>query len=75
MLGQLISPSVLVTVPLPLVDTVNRALELNVAVTDKFWIIVILHGPVPVQAPLQPVNAHPWFGLAFNVTCVLAGYK
>jgi len=34
-----------------------------------------LHGPVPLQAPLQPEKIHPAFGVAFRVTGVFGGYK
>jgi hypothetical protein len=43
----------------------------KVAVTYRFWVMVTLQEPVPVQAPLQPENVPPWPGLAFRVTCVL----
>jgi hypothetical protein len=42
----------------------------NVAVTAAAAFIVTVHGPVPVQAPLQPVNADPAFGVAVSVTTV-----
>ncbi len=64
-------PSVLVTVPFPVVDTVNWWLcWVKVAVTDRFWVIVMLHGPVPLQAPFQPANVQPVAGVALSVTGV-----
>jgi hypothetical protein len=46
---------------------------LNVAVTDSAAFIVTAHVPVPVQAPLHPVNAEPDAGVAVNVTTVPLG--
>jgi len=40
----------------------------NVAVTARAALIVTLHAPVPVQAPLQPVNVEPVAGAAVRVT-------
>jgi hypothetical protein len=42
----------------------------NVAVTAAAAFIVTVHGPVPVQAPLQPVKAEPALGVAVRVTTV-----
>jgi hypothetical protein len=42
----------------------------NVAVTAAAALIVTVHGPVPVQAPLHPVNAEPALGVAVSVTTV-----
>jgi len=41
-----------------------------VAVTDRAWSIVTMHAPVPLQAPLQPVNADPESGVGVSVTTV-----
>jgi hypothetical protein len=65
-------PSVLVTVPWPLVDTVRVYSGANVAVTDWSYVIVTLQEPIPVQAPPQPATSQPHAGLAFSVTCVPA---
>ena len=40
----------------------------NVAVTDCAAFIVTTQLPVPVQAPLQPVNVDPVAGVAVSVT-------
>jgi hypothetical protein len=64
-------PSVLVTVPWPLVDTVRVYSGANVAATDWFCVMVRLQGPLPVQAPLQPLKPQPGAGEALSVTGVL----
>ena len=42
----------------------------NVALTACTTLIVTVHVPVPVQAPLQPVNVEPVAGVAVKVTDV-----
>ena len=42
----------------------------KVAVTDLFSLIVTVHVPVPVQAPLHAVKEDPALGLAVSVTDV-----
>ena len=75
--GQLISPSLDPTVPLPvpavLTVSVNCWLcTLKVAVTVLAELIVTVHGPVPVQL-LQPANVEPLAGVAVSVTLVPLG--
>jgi hypothetical protein len=41
---------------------------LNVAVTDLVAVSETVQGPVPVHAPLQPVNVEPPVGVAVRVT-------
>jgi hypothetical protein len=43
-----------------------------VAVTDRAALIVTTQFPVPVHAPLHPVNVDVASGAAVNVTCVPA---
>jgi hypothetical protein len=40
---------------------------LNVAVTDALADAIMLHVPVPLQAPDQPANVEPAFGVAVSV--------
>jgi len=75
--GQLISPSVDVTVPLPVPAVALTAsvklccCTLNVAVTDAAALIVTAQVVLgPVQLPLQPANADPLAGTAVSVTTV-----
>ena len=62
------------TAPVPLPDFVTvsmKAGKLNAAVTDVAALIVTVQLlAVPVQAPLQPVNAEPTAGAAVRVTAV-----
>jgi len=61
----------LVTVPLPVPAFVTARVNgcsANVAVTEVAAVIVVVHVPVPVQAPLQPVKVEPAAGVAVNVT-------
>lgn len=46
---------------------------MNVAVTERACAIVTVHDPLPVHAPLQPVNSELKFGAAVNVTEVPNG--
>lgn len=70
---QLIFPSLLVTVPLPvpaLVTVRVKACE-KVAVTDLSAFIRTSHvAAVPVQAPLQPVKIEPEAAVAVSLTVV-----
>jgi hypothetical protein len=45
----------------------------NVAVTFFARVIVSVQGPVPAQAPLQPVKVAPVAGVAVSITAVLEG--
>jgi len=59
--------------PEPVFETVNVCVGtvLNVAVTDRAWLIVTWHCPVPEQpSPLQPANAEPSAAVAVRVTTV-----
>jgi len=70
-LGQLMPLGLLVTVPLPVPASVTvnaKVTKLNVAVTDLAALIVTVHVPVPVQAPLQPANVEPEAAAAVRVT-------
>ena len=71
--GQLISPSVDVTVPLPVpADALTVSVNccaLNVAVTDRAPLIVTAQVVlVPVQLPPQPPNVDPLAAAAVSVT-------
>jgi hypothetical protein len=48
----------------------SPAPAVNVAVTDFAASIATVHGPVPVQAPLQPENDEPASAVAARVTDV-----
>ena len=64
-----------VTVPLPLpaVPTVKaKVCNVKAAVTDWAAVIETTQGPVPEQAPDQPVNVEPVVGVAVRVTEVSA---
>ncbi len=73
---QSICATGLVTVPAPLPAFVTVSVNVagwtgaKVAVTDFAASIVTMHGPVPEQAPLQPVNVEPGSGVAVSVTSV-----
>ena len=59
------------TVPLPVPAFVTARVNgcsANVAVTDVAAVIVVVHVPEPVQAPLQPENVEPVAGDAVRVT-------
>src|SRR5688500_20399772 len=60
---------VLVTVTVPVFVTVNvYVITAKVAVTLRAWLMVTVHAPVPVQAPLQPVKVLPAAAAAVNVS-------
>src|SRR6185295_17478497 len=70
---QLIAAGVLVTVPAPLPPLVTvsaKGCRPKFAVTEVAALIVTAHVPVPVHAPLQPVNVAPAAGVAVSVTAV-----
>ena len=75
---QLIPAGVLVTVPLPDTPTVSVSGWdwvgwVNVAVTVAADVNVTLQEPVPVHAPLQPVNVELVAVAAVRVTAVPDG--
>jgi len=45
----------------------------KVAVTEAAAVRVTVHAPVPLQAPLQPLNVKPAAGVAESVTAVPLG--
>ena len=71
----------LVTIPLPLIDTVRVKLfgiGVYVAVADWFCVTVRLHVvPVPkgLHAPPQPAKLKPVCGAAWRVTGAFTGYE
>jgi hypothetical protein len=70
---QLMAPSPLVVVPVPVPAGVTDRVKSGAkfAVRDVSALIVTVHVPVPAHAePLQPVNAKPATGVAVNVTIV-----
>jgi hypothetical protein len=67
--GQLIAAGELVTEPLPVTVTDNVGFCTNVAVTDAAAFICTVQPPLPLQAPLQLLKAHPAAGDAVKVTC------
>jgi hypothetical protein len=74
--GELVTPPV----PLPAFVTVSvcwtggvggTASCVKVAVTERAWVIVTMHVPVPLQpSPLQPVKVEPVLAVAVSVTTV-----
>lgn len=76
--GQSMPAGVLVTFPSPSPVFSTESVKLeggsvsNPAVTDLAWSIVTVHGPVPLHAPLQPVNREPSAGVGVSVTAVPA---
>src|SRR6185369_4402700 len=66
---QLMPAGLLVTVPVP-VPILVTVCRMNVAVTDLAASTVTTQGPVPAQAPLQPVNWERGLALGVNVTWV-----
>ena len=72
---QLMPLGLLVTLPAPLVTTLKLYFDgagagVKVAVTDAAAFSAKLQAPVPVQAPLQPLNTMPASGVAVRLTCV-----
>ena len=70
-LPQLMADGMLRTVPVPgpaLVTERVKVCGLKVAVTDWAAVIVTVHVPVPLHAPLQPVKVEPVVGAAVSVT-------
>jgi hypothetical protein len=70
-------PQELVTVPWPapaVVTFSGAAATAKVAVTDRAWSTVTVHGPVPVHPapvkPVKPLNVDPAAGVAVSVTVV-----
>jgi hypothetical protein len=47
---------------------------LKLAVTERAWLIVTSHAPVPAHAPDQPANVEHELGVAVSVTAVPASY-
>src|SRR5687767_2937709 len=43
---------------------------LKVAVTERAWLIVGTHDPIPEHAPVQPSNVEPVLAASVNVTDV-----
>jgi len=70
-LPQLMPDGELLTDPPPLLVTFKDCCGgANEAVTDWFEFKVTEHAPVPVHAPLQPVNRYPEPGVAARLTAV-----
>jgi hypothetical protein len=62
-----------VPLPVPTLLTVTVRLKrcrVKVAVTDCAALIVTVHGPVPLHAPVHPVKLDPEAALARSVTGV-----
>jgi hypothetical protein len=59
-----------VTVPDPVFDTVSWTADMNSALTDFAKFIDTVQLPVPVQAPVQPLNTLPAPAVAVSVTDV-----
>jgi len=60
---------VIVPVPVPaLVKVRAKVGSVKVAVTDLAALMVTMQEPVPVHAPLQPVNVEPTAAVAVRVT-------
>ena len=76
MTPQLIPAGALVTVPLPVpaLPTVSvkvwAVCGVKVAVTVVAALMLTVHVPVPVHAPVQPLKVEPAAGVAVNVTVV-----
>ncbi len=56
--------------PAPLLATDSVHTGTNVAVTERAWLIVTAHAPVPEQAPDHPVKREPADADAVKVTAV-----
>ena len=69
---QLIAPPVMLPLPAPDFATVsvNVGVQRERRGDDAAAVIVTVHAPVPVHAPLQPVNVEPAAGVAVSVTTV-----
>jgi hypothetical protein len=70
---QSIPAGELETLPLPVPALLTVSVWLGrskVAVTERAWSIVTVHGPVPVQSPLQPVKVEPGVAVGVSVTDV-----
>ena len=67
-----VGDDVTVPVPVPAFVTLNANVEalLKVAVTARAAVIDVVQVPVPVHAPLQPVNVEPLAATAVSVTKV-----
>jgi len=65
-----VGEDVTVPVPVPALVTLNANVEalLKVAVTARAAVIEVVQAPVPVHAPLQPVNVEPLAATAVSVT-------
>ena len=65
-----VGDDVTVPVPVPAFVTLNANVEalLKVAVTARAAVIDVVQVPVPVHAPLQPVNVEPLAATAVSVT-------
>jgi hypothetical protein len=69
-----IVPGLDVTTPLPVTDTSSvYVCSVNVAVTERAWLIVTVHGADPEHpSPLKPLNVQPALVEAVSVTSVPA---
>lgn len=56
------------TVPVPAPDFVMVSVYPNDAVTFLAALTVRVHGPVPVQSPLQPIKAAPASAVCVKIT-------
>jgi hypothetical protein len=66
---QLIPVGMLVTVPVPVMETVNASAgAVKAAVTLAPVVTVTLQVVVPLQAPVQPANVSPVPGVSMRLT-------
>jgi len=66
-----LSPEATVPRPVPVLLAERvKTCRVKVAVTERAALIVTVHAPVPVQAPLHPLKIHPAAALARRVTGV-----
>jgi hypothetical protein len=63
----------LVTVPLPVVETVSWCCATKVAVTVLSWLMVTSQAPEPEHPPLQFPKREPLAAAAFRLTGVPEG--